>query len=180
VRFSVRRLIILTSVVAAATLVAAALGLRTLRPKPGVTEGHFEMLRPGMTRAEVEHLLHGPPRNDLRHTAIVWVPWVTGKRVSAWVEPATPAVDLFVREDLPKGGRSGLKVTPTYNFFPRVAAKGGDQGVWVTRTGLIAADFGRDGRLRSKYFSGVDELVPPSLAGWLASRPGMIRRSLGF
>jgi hypothetical protein len=160
--------------------VAAALALLQPRSKPGVTEGHFKLLKPGMMRADVEHLLHGPPRNDLGHTAIVWVPRAAGKRVSAWFEPASPAADILVREDLPKGGRMGLTATPIHDFFPGVATKGGHQALWVTGTGLIAVYYGRDGSLQGKYFSGVDEHVPPSLTDWLASRPRMICRSLGL
>jgi hypothetical protein len=166
--------------VAVLAVVAAVLALLPSKSRPGVTQEHFKLLRPGMTQAEVQRLLHGPPRNDLRHTAIIWVPQATGKRISAWIEPASPAVELLVREDVPKGGRQGLTVTPTLDFFPQVTSKDGRQAVWVTRTGLIAVYFGPDGRLRNKYISMVDEMTPPSLAGWLASRPRMIRRSLGL
>ena len=175
-----RKSILFCVAVAVLAAVAAALALLPSKSRPGVTQEHFKLLQPGMTQAEVERLLHGPPRNDLKYTAIIWVPQATGKRISAWIDPVSPAVDLFVREDVPKGGRQGLRVTPAVDFFPQVTSKDGRQGVWVTRTGLIAVYFGPNGRLQNKYVSMVDEMAPPSLAGWLASRPRMIRRSLGL
>ena len=51
---------------------------------------------------------------------------------------------------------------------------------WNTTTALIAVYFGEDGRLQQKYQSTVHESVRPSVIDWLASRPRMIRRSLGF
>ncbi len=162
------------------SLVAVVLALLPFGSRPGVTREHFKLLKPGMTQADAERLLHGPPRNDLRYTAIIWVPQAAGRPISAWIEPVSPAVDLFSREDLPKGGRQGLRVTPAVDFFPQVTPKDGHQGVWVTRTGLIAVYFGRDDRLQDKYISMIDELAPPTVADWLASRPMMIRRSLGL
>ena len=97
------------------------------------------------------------------------------------IEPDAPAVEFLIKEDVPKGLRQDLNVASSVNFFPKMASGSqGRQAVWVSRTGLIAVDFGPDGRLRDKYTSTVDELVPPSIADWIASRPMMIRQSLGF
>jgi len=172
----------LFSIAIAAPIAAAALGwILTMRPRPGVTREHFEKLRPGMTQADVERLLHGPPRNDLGHTAMVWIPKATGGRVSARIKPDTPAIEILVKEDVPTGGRQDLTVASSVDFFPKTASgNNGRQAVWVTKTGLIAVDFGPDGKLKDKYTSTVDELVPPSFMSWIASRPMMIRRSLGF
>ena len=166
--------------VAIVTVVAMVLAWLPSTSNRGVTPGDAGLLKPGMTQADVEHLLHGPPRNDLRYRAIIWLPQATGNRISAEVAPVTPAVQFLIKEDVPKGGRQGLGITPATDFFPQITGKIGHQGVWITRTGLIAAYFGEDGTLQHKYSSIVDEAVPPSLVNWLASRPGMIRKSLGF
>ena len=52
--------------------------------------------------------------------------------------------------------------------------------MWIAKAGLIAVYYGGDGRVQGKYLSVVDEAVPPSVFDWLASRPAMIRRSLGY
>jgi hypothetical protein len=161
-------------------VIAVALALSQSKSETGATAEQFRLLQPGMTQAETERVLHGPARNVLGHTAIIWVPQAAGRPKSAWIEPVSPAVDLFVREDKPKGGRQGLTVQAAQDFFPQITSKSGHQAVWVTRNGLIAVYYGPDGKLQHKYISTVDELAPPSLSDWLASRPGMIRRSFGF
>jgi hypothetical protein len=160
-------------------VIVVVVAVQPLKPKPSVTQEHFELLRPGMTRAEVERLLGGPPRNGLTNPAIVWLPQAAGRPISAEIGPASPAVELLVREDRPKNARP--RVQPSaLNFFPLETGTDGSQAVWSTRAVLIAVYFGEDGRLRQKYHSTVDEAVPPSVSDWLASRPRMIRRSLGF
>ena len=146
----------------------------------GVTAEQLERLEPGMTRAEAERVLFGPPRNDLGYPAIIWLPQADGGRISAEIAPASPAVEFFSHEDRPKNGRRAARNASALDFFPRESAKDGHQAAWVTRTGLIAVEFGLDGRLRQKYLSTVHEQVPPSVIDWLATRPKMIRRSLGF
>jgi hypothetical protein len=132
-----------------------------------------------MTRAEVEHLLGGPPRNALRYRGLVWLPQATGRPISAEIAPGSAAVDFLVREDRPKNARLPQRADGL-DFFPQESGKKGDQAVWIARTTLVAAYFGPDGLLRQKYSSTVDEAVPPSVIDWLASRPRIIRRSLGF
>jgi hypothetical protein len=106
---------------------------------------HFEALREGMTRAEVERLLGGPARNECSDPADVWVPRPGGKARSAEVVPGPVTV----------------------RFFPE-AAVGAAEAVWVGRSGLIAARFGGDDRLVEKYFSTVHPRERPTLAGALA------------
>jgi hypothetical protein len=161
-------------------VIAVVSALLSFKTNPGVTQEHFELLKPGMTQAEAERLLCGPPRNDLRYRALIWLPQATGKPISAEIAPEFPAVGSFVQEDLPKNGRQGALIAPAVDFFPQETSKGGHQGVWVARTRLIAVYFGRDGRLQYKYTSMVDECVPPSVVDWIASRPRMIRQSLGL
>ena len=48
-------------------------------------------------------------------------------------------------------------------FFPE--APEDEQCVWVSESGLIAARFGGDGRVREKYFSAVHPVERPTLAG---------------
>jgi hypothetical protein len=64
-------------------------------------------------------------------------------------------------------------------YFPGATPEQGHQAVWFTETGLIAVYFGQDGRLQRKYFSTVHVTRPPTAFDWFASRPGMLRRSLG-
>jgi hypothetical protein len=161
-------------------VIAMVLALLPSMSDRDVTPEDYELLKPGMSQAEAERLLHGPPRNDLRYRAIIWLPQATGKRISAGIAPVTPAIEFFAKEEIPKNGRQGLWVTQATDFFPQVTTKSGHQGVWITRTGLIAVYFGPDGRLQHKYSSMVDEGVPHSILGWLTTRPRMIRRSLGF
>ncbi len=163
-----------------AALAAVVCGLLVSRSNRGVTPEDFERLEPGMTRAEVDRLLHGPPRNDLRYSSIVWLPQANGKRISHAIEPIGPAFELFSHEDKPKNQPRRARPTSARDFFPQEPPNDGHQALWITRTGLIAVDFGPDGRLRRKYSSTVHEPVGPSLMGWLKTRPGMIRRARGF
>ena len=167
------------SVFAAVTLVVLVSALRPLRSRSSVTQEHFDFLRPGMMRAEVERLLDGPPRNGVRYPAIIWLPQATGRPISAEIGPALPAIELFAREDRPKNAPP--RVQPSaLNFFPLETRTHGSQAVWNTTAALIAVYFGEDGRLRQKYYSTVHESVRPSVIDWLVSRPRMIRRSLGL
>jgi hypothetical protein len=166
-------------VVLALSLAVVVLALRPSGSRPDIGPEHFERLRPGMTRAEVEHLLDGPPRNALRYRAIVWLPQAAGRPISAEIAPDSPAIELFVREDRPKNARPPSRPA-SLDFFPQETGRDGHQAGWITRATLMAVDFGSDGRLRQKYRSTVHESVPPSMIDWLASRPRMIRRSLGF
>lgn len=166
--------------IAVIPMAVVVLALLPFKPRPGVDRRDFELLQAGMMQGQAERLLHGPPRNDLGHTATVWLPRADGRRISAWIEPVSPAVEILVREDIPKGGRRGLTVKPSDDFFPETSMKDGRQEVWVTSTGLIAVFFGRDGVLLYKYMSTVHESAPPSALDWIASRPRMIRQSLGF
>jgi hypothetical protein len=160
-------------------VIVVVVAVQPFKPKPSVTHEHFELLRPGMTRAEVERLLGGPPRNGLTYPAIIWLPQAAGGPISAIIGPASPAVELFVREDRPKNAPP--RVQPSaLNFFPLEIGTDGFQAVWNTRAVLIAVYFGEDGRLRQKYHSTLHESVPPSVIDWLASRPRMIGRSFGF
>jgi hypothetical protein len=72
-----------------ATLAVIGVTIALMPRDGGISRGQFDLLKPGMIRAEVEHILLGPPRNGLKHTAIVWVPQATGQRISA--ELLTPA-----------------------------------------------------------------------------------------
>jgi hypothetical protein len=163
----------------ALSLVILVLALRPLKSRPDIGPEHFERMRLGMTRAEVEHLLGGPRRNALRYRGLVWLPQATSRPISAEIAPGSPTVGFLVREDRPKNAPQP-KRADALNFFPQEAGEDGRQAVWIARTTLVAAYFGPDGRLRHKYSSTVDEAVPPSVIDWLASRPQMIRRSLGF
>lgn len=98
-----------------------------LRPTT-INRIHFDAIAEGMTRAEVFRLLGGPPRNDCPDDVIVWLPR-QGKRVSAQYSLGSPPI--------------------------RVLSDGGEEAVWLSEEGLIAARFDEDGRLREKYFSTV-------------------------
>jgi hypothetical protein len=160
-------------------LVGMGLFFLPFKSQRDVGKEHFKLLQPGMTQAEAGVLLHGPPRNNLRYPAIIWLPQATGKPISARIGPAFPALEFFVREDRPKNAPQPASAS-TLDFFPQEAAKDGHQAIWVTKAGLIAVYFGQDGKLRNKYISTVHESVTPSVMDWLASRPMMIRRSFGL
>jgi hypothetical protein len=145
-----------------------------------VTQEQFKLLKEGMTQAEAESLIGGPPRNDLRYSAIIWLPKATGKPISAAIAPASPAIEFLVHEEKPKNPPPAPRIASALDFFPQVTAKNGHQVVWIARSELIAVYFGPNGRLQHKYHSTVDEPVGPSAIDWIASRPRMIRRSLGF
>jgi hypothetical protein len=129
---------------AALSLALGFVGLLALVLTPRDTRidrPHFEALRPGMTRAEAERVLGGPPRNECRDPVFVWVRREGGLR-SAEVAPGGLAVRVFPDADL----------------------AGGDQeAVWVGEPGLIAARFGDDGRLREKHFSDVQGTGRPTV-----------------
>jgi hypothetical protein len=99
-----------------------------LRPT-SITRTQFDAIAEGMTRAEVERLLAGPPRNECPDDVIVWVRR-QGKRVSAECIQGSPPPRI-------------LSDTPD------------DEAVWLSEEGLIAVRFGEDGRLREKHFSTV-------------------------
>jgi hypothetical protein len=161
------------------TVIAVIFALVAFSSRPGVTLEDFDQLKPGMTQADTERLLSGPPRNDLKYPAIIWLPKASGQRVSAEIAPVSPPAEFLVHEDKPKNVRRGSGVTTATDFFPQEGSKSGHQAVWVSRAGLIAVYFGPDGILKYKYSSTVHESRPPNVFDWLASRPAMIRRSLG-
>jgi hypothetical protein len=119
---------------AAALLLAALFGAYLYLRARAIDRESYERLEVGMTRAEVEDLLGGPPCNRLAEPCDVWVPSPAGLR-SADLQPGTPNV----------------------RFFPELAG-GESEAVWVGEDGLIALRFDEDGRLREKYFS---EVVVP-------------------
>jgi hypothetical protein len=175
---SKKRLAIL-GVFAAFALVVAALALRTSDSNPDLDLGQFERLQPGMTQAEVEQVLGSPPLNVLRYRALIWLPQPGGRTISAEIAPESPVVEFPVREDKPKNAVQPQQAD-SINFFPQETGEDGDQAVWIGRRTLVAVYFGPDSRLRHRYSSTVQESVPPSVMDWLASRPQIIRRSLGF
>ena len=143
--------------VAAAGGVGLAIALAFAARPALITEADYRRLRPGMTAAEVERVLGGPPRNLLKRRGTVWVSQADGNRVSAFLD----------------AGRAYP------HFFPQLRYDEG-QAVWVTPTGLVAVASGRDGRLRDRYFSTVEVSNGPSVWNWLGSRPEQIRRALGL
>jgi hypothetical protein len=149
-RFSLRALFVIMTLAA----VTLALLPSALRP---LTQLHFEQLKTGMNKAEVESLLHGYARNEVR-TAMVWVPQSSGQQISYKVESEFPTPD----------------------FFPDASKVEGYQRLWITETGLIAVYFGPDDKLQRKYFSTVHPMGPPTINDWLVSRPDAIRQSLGL
>src|SRR5438874_1299479 len=74
--------------VALGCLVVASAVLWHLRPT-SINRTQFDAIAEGMTRAEVQRLLGGPPRNECPDDVIVWVRR-QGKRVSAECSPGSP------------------------------------------------------------------------------------------
>ena len=121
-----------------------------------VTRQQYYLINVGMTEAELENAL-GPPRNEFRNPVIVWAPKGDGKVISAQIAPGTPNVQ----------------------FFPNAGTR--DQVreiVWLSKSGLIAGTFDKNGRLRDKYFSTVHDPGRPSAMDWLRSRPEEFSRIL--
>jgi hypothetical protein len=105
-----------------------------------------------MTRAEVERVLGGPPRNECRDRVDVWVSRA-GRRTSAELVPGPVAIRFFPGAD-------------------------GEEAVWVGEKGLIAVLFGADGRLRETYVSdviGPDESLLGGAVRRLVGREAMRR-----
>ena len=166
--------------IAVVTSIVVLLAFAPSQPRQRVTQEQFERITEGMTQAKAESEIGGPPRNELRYPAIIWLPRANGKPISTEIAPVTPAVDFLVREDKPKMRQPGARSASTLDFFPQFTDKNGNQVVWISRSELIAVYFGQDGRLQHKYYSTVHEPVRPSVIDWIAARPRMIRRSLGF
>ena len=121
-----------------------------------ITQEQYDLIVVGMTQADLEKLLGGPPANVCNNRVIVWEPQADGKPISAEIPRGATTARLFHDTD------DGLQV------------------VWLDDTGLIAAYFGEDGRLQKKYFSTVHVMGPPSTIDWFRTRPKQVRRSLGF
>jgi hypothetical protein len=132
-----RRRLLVALALSACLALGGLLALR-LRPHCSRLDGeHFEAIRAGMTRHEVEHVLSGPPRNECRGSVDVWVRRGGGLQ-SAGTDPGPPAARFFPDE-----------------------AEGGPEAVRVGEAGLLAARFGDDGRLREKYVSDVVVIEGP-------------------
>ena len=133
-------------------------GLLVAGKRPAdLTAADARRIRPGMTAAEVDRRLGGPPRNALTRRGAVWEPQADGSLVSRFVDRGDPAISCFPKA--PGDGR---------------------QAAWITPSGLIAVEIGPAGRVRDVYFSPVQLATGPSAVHWLASRPRAIRRWFGF
>ena len=114
---------------AVGVVLAGLLAVLVLAGRSVLDRERFGAVRAGMTRAEVERVLGGPPRNECRDRVDVWVPRA-GRRTSAELVPGPVAIRFFPGAD-------------------------GEEAVWVGEKGLIAVRFGPDGRLRETYVSDV-------------------------
>jgi hypothetical protein len=119
-----------------------------------VTREQYDLINVGMTEADLETTL-GPPRNECRAPVTIWAPQGDGKIVSAEVAPGTPNVRFFPNNGIDEPSR---------------------EIVWVSKSGLIAASIGQNGRVRDKYFSVVHDPGRPSAMDWIRSRPEELRR----
>ena len=145
-----RRRIAVLAVGAMFLAVVAVAFLLVNRQRPPVDREHFDALREGMTRAEVESVLGGRPRNAVRQPADVWVRGADGKVRSAGLE---------------RGG-------PPVRFFPEAdPVRGEGEAVWADAAGLIAVRYGADGRVADKHFSTVHPIEGPTVRGWVDPRP---------
>src|SRR5262245_48298341 len=125
------RRLILNALKSVGLVVALALAVHWFTQRTPFDRAHFDQIRPGMSRADVEEVLGGPARNEFRDDVIVWLP------------KGESAVSYELRPD-----------APAAMFFQGAAAES-EQRLWVGEEGLIAALFGRDGRLLEKYYSDV-------------------------
>jgi hypothetical protein len=129
-----KRRTIVILVLAALLALAAPVVIAWLMSGSRIDQERFDAIQVGMSRAEVERLLGGAPRNEISGHAIVWVP-KGATRVS----------------------RQVLSDEPLGPFFPD-APEGAPELVWLGEKGLIAVRVGEDGRVADKYFSTVHDL----------------------
>jgi hypothetical protein len=129
-----KRRTILILVIVACLALAAPVVISWLMSGSRIDQEHFDAIQVGMSRAEVERLLGGAPRNEISGHAIIWIPR-GDSRVSHQVLPGEP-------------------LGP---FFPN-APEGTPELVWLGEKGLIAVHLGEDGRVADKYFSTVHDL----------------------
>jgi hypothetical protein len=128
-----RRRLRLVLVLSICLIVAAVVALFLLTRGSRIDREHFEALRVGMTREEVQQVLGGPARNECPGQVSVWVRHGDGLQ-SASLDPGALAVRFF----------------PDFD-----AAEGGEEAAWLGEAGLIAVRFGKDGRVQDRYFSDV-------------------------
>jgi hypothetical protein len=126
---------ILSVLLCAGLVLGAALVVHWFTHRTPFDRAHFDQIRTGMGRAEVEEVLGGPARNEFREPVVVWLP------------KGESAVSYELRSE-----------GPVASFFPDAEA-GREERLWIGEEGLIAALFGEDGRLVDKYYS--DDLVTP-------------------
>jgi hypothetical protein len=132
-----RRLLIAAAIGVCLSLIGAVAVLRATRPSQ-IGPEQFAGIDVGMTRADVERVLGGPPRNECAGPADVWVRR-DGRVQSAAIDPGT---------QLPR-------------FFADADQAHGDEAVWLSPAGLIAVRFDTDGRVEEKYVSDVHVIDTP-------------------
>ena len=128
-----KRRTILVLVILACAILAAPVVISWLLSGSRIDQGRFDAIQVGMSRAEVERLLGGAPRNEITGHAIIWIPR-GDSRVSHQV----------------------LQGEPLGPFFPD-APEDTSELVWLGEKGLIAVRVGED-RVVEKYFSTVHDL----------------------
>ena len=94
-------------VVCACLAMAAGLAAYLLTWESRIDPDHFRVIEVGMSRAEVERVLGGPPRNECSGPVDFWVRHEGGQR-SAGIERGSPAVQFFPDADAVVFGHSHL------------------------------------------------------------------------
>jgi hypothetical protein len=85
-----RRLFIVVGLLAC-MLVAGGIATWLLRSDTAITRENAEKIRPGMTLAEVEAILGGPPRDECigSQRSCTWIGDIRGNHPAVWVGPDT-------------------------------------------------------------------------------------------
>jgi hypothetical protein len=130
--WSVRKKLLVGLPMLALLGLAVCLVALLLLPRSVIDEGHYQMIRDGMTLHEVEQILDGPGRYD-----------ATGS-----VEPAySPGDDHTEKERK----QDFLASSAVYLDMPGYAQQEGVR-VWVGNRGMVEVKLDKEGRVRAKEF----------------------------
>jgi hypothetical protein len=142
-------------------IVGAALVWR-IYDDPVITRENFEVLKTGMTQAEVERILGGA-RNECHDPVMAWAP--RGDTLNSMrLDPGFATNGVLFKEDRPPAA------TVDSIFVAADFPEGSYELVWLSESILIAVLFDRDGRLLEKHVSDVQVLERPTPLDWLRAK----------
>ncbi len=114
-----RRTLLIILPAAALALAVAGWLFRPQPPETTITRANVQKVKKGMSRAEVEALLGGPPRDEADGSR--WVVWLGGRHPEAdfvrWVGPEAAAGARFDGEDIVLVADTGVVVVPHRSYL---------------------------------------------------------------